>query len=114
MPDFLQTPTESTPEQIVESLVTAAGAKKVEPSGVTSTLTPEPAGEATGKVLKELLAEPNREDESPEVEDESISRAPAPQAMSKLRPQGGVDESVIDSLIHRADDKNEPLDESRE
>ena len=112
LPEFLKTPTESTPEQVVEALVSAAGAEKDEGAGAASTLAPEPVAEPARDVLEGLMGLPSQDPEAVEVEEEPPARAPAVRPVGQPPTVTGVDGSVIDSLIHRADEKGPAQDES--
>ena len=101
IPDFLKQATGSTTDEIIESLVTAAS-RPVQPEREDDPPPRERRDAEPGReVLAQLLGEPTEEDEEftgPELP----ARAPAPRpASTPIR----ADESIIESLLKRADDK---------
>jgi ABC-2 type transport system ATP-binding protein len=113
VPDFLKKATETTTtEEFVESLISAASAKQepVEPQGTEPTPVrreKEPAEDVLGQLLGST---DEQKEEQTDVAGVPAPK-PAPPEPERPRKRTEADSSVIDSLIHRADDQT---DEQRE
>ncbi|MBU0718458.1 MAG: ABC transporter ATP-binding protein, partial [Planctomycetes bacterium] len=109
LPEFLSTSPEATTAEVVASLVSAA-TQIIEPTPAPRPSAPDRTADPARDVLRELLGAPSAEaDEGPE-EPRSPTLPPPPP--STRRSPSGSDQSVIDDLIQRSDDKSRKRDES--
>jgi ABC-2 type transport system ATP-binding protein len=101
IPDFLQKPTASSTEAVVESLVSAA--RPIEPA---SAPTPRPVPRKTApeaQVIEQLLSAPSEKATKGREAEAADSSGPVPRERSKRG--SGVDSGVIDQLLQRADEE---------
>ncbi len=109
LPEFLSSSPEATTAEVVESLVSAA-TQVIEPTPAPSSPAPDRTADPGRDVLQELLGAPTAEaDEGPE---EPSAPTPSPPPPSTRQSPSGADQSVIDDLIQRTDDKSGERDES--
>lgn len=109
IPDFLQKPTESTTQQVVESLVSAAS-RKVEPLPTDVPPPLKPKAEPSREVIEQLLGgEPEKTRPKPS---KAKTEAPKPDRPERLRKTLSADAGVIDELLGHAG-KN-PADDSED
>ncbi len=109
MPDFLQKPTESATQEVVESLVTASS-RKLEPLPVEAPAPSKPKSEPSPEVLEQLLRGGTPE---PVVQQPGgQSHEPRPEHPDHPRPPRTSDAGVINDLIGRAEQKTEDNSES--
>ncbi|MFQ5590835.1 MAG: ABC transporter ATP-binding protein [Phycisphaerae bacterium] len=109
IPDFLTKPTETTTQEVVQALVSAALSRPEPLEGPASTAEPAEA-HPSKELLDQLLGVSASEDEET-VDTEQQVAPPAPSQPTQVRPPVHADESVIDSLLRRNDD--DPSDRSK-
>ena len=102
LPEFLQKPTASPTQEVVDTLISKA---RHQPETVAPIATPAPPPEPAREVLEPLLAAPQAIQE--EMVPEPSSEAPPSGAAAPKAGEAGV----IDALIEKAADKREECDE---
>ena len=110
IPDFLQKPTESTAQQVVESLVSAAS-RKTKPLPTEVPLPLKPKAEPSRPIIEQLLGR-DAEKTKP-TPSETKTEVPQPDKLERPREIPSADTGVINELLGRAQQKSEDDNEDK-
>ncbi len=114
LPEFLKKATESTTDEFIESLVSAAS-RKIEPLARLEPLPVKPTSEPSREVIEQLLSsKPDMadEEETPKEPGETSQDAQS-QVPQRPRPQISADSTVIDDLLGRAKEETDDSEDER-
>lgn len=104
VPEFLMKATETTTDQVVESLVEAATAESRRPKIEPIPLSDKPKPEPSRQVIDELLGRGGEKGDEEVTEAAPVKAVPEP-GPDRPRPPTAADGAVIDALLRGADSK---------
>lgn len=110
IPDFLRQSTESSTQEVVDSLVFAAS-QKVDPVPIQAPLLPEPTGEPSSEVIQQLMGSESAKTTPEPVE--AATERPRPARPDRPREKPSADAGVIDELLGRAKQETEGHSEDK-
>ncbi|MGB2984900.1 MAG: ABC transporter ATP-binding protein [Phycisphaerae bacterium] len=113
LPDFLKKPTESTTQEVIESLVTAAS-RKLEPVSMEAPAPVKQVSEPSREVIEQLLKVGAKEstEKAAVRESEAVSQPTQPEKPDRRRTPVNADAEVIDELLGRAEEETKDTSES--